>query len=214
MLNILEKEKFEKVIALVDKNIYEDDNELLFKEKREIEKIVLDYAEADANKFNTVFRLLSKDVTLQQYISKRFDYKQYRKLIDTDKEIRMISELLYDNQEQFSRKMKESFGYSPSEIRSKRILVEDNKLEFPFTLSDVEHPLYRAMKSVAIDIDDDDAACYIEEYAECSNNFSFTSEQIYSIAKTADVLGIELTGLVEACFDLYCDEMMSRESNS
>lgn len=213
MLNILEKENFEKVIALVDKNIYEDDNELLFKEKKEIEKIVLDYAEADANKFNTVFRLLSKDITLLQYIGKRFDYKQYRKLIDTDKEIRTISELLYDNQEQFSRRMKESFGYSPSEIRANRIFVKDNKLEYPTYLFDAEHPLYRALEIYESGDIDNSTIAYLEEYFTCCNEYTFTSEQIYSIAKTADVLGIELTGLVEACFDLYCDEMMSRESN-
>lgn len=208
MFNILEKEKFEMVIKLIDDNIYESNEKLLFKEKKTIEKIVLDYVETDANKFNTIFKLLSGDITLQKYISRRFDYMQYRELIDTDKDIKMISELLYYNQEQFSARMKKVFGYSPSEIRTKHIYVEDNKLEFPFDLLDIEHPLYRAMKAASTD---EETADYLEEYSVCCATYPFTSEQIYSIAKVADITGIDLTRLVEVTFDLYCDEMISRD---
>ena len=44
----------------------------------------------------------------------------------------------------------------PMPSTAKILIKIGNKLEFPFSVSDVEHPLFRAMKSVAIDIDDDE----------------------------------------------------------
>ena len=54
---------------------------------------------------------------------------------------------------------------------------------------------------------------YIEEYEECYNESYFSPDIIYIMAELADKLGFELKTFVSECFDLYCENEMSKKYN-
>ena len=213
MKNLLHKETFEDFIQLIDENLYEEGG-LIFKETNEIQKIALNFLGISLAKANPVFQSMSGGITIHTYIENRLLYELY-KLIKNNpqKSIKNILELKYYSSDAFCQKFKRLFGCSATEIRKKNIVIEDNKLKYPFDTSSEEHPLYKAISAMVERDFDSPYYDYIEEYEDCCNEKYFSPDIIYIIAELADKLDFELKTFVSECFDLYCENEMSKKYN-
>ena len=213
MKNLLDKKTFEGFIQLIDENLYEEGG-LIFKETNEIQQIALNFLGISLAKANPVFQSMSGGITIHTYIENRLLYELYKLIKENpQKSIKNILELKYYSSDAFCQKFKRLFGYSATEIRKKNIVIEDNKLIYPFDTSSSEHPLYKCMAAMEEHDVDSPYYDYIEEYEECYNESHFSPDVIYIMAELADKLGFELKTFVSECFDLYCENEMSKKYN-
>lgn len=213
MKNLLEKTTFEDFIQLIDENLYEDGG-LLFKESNEIQEIALEFLGMSLSKANPVFQAMSGGMTIHTYIENRLLYKLYELLIENpEKSIKDIRELKYYSSDAFSQKFKRLFGFSATEIRKNNIIIEDNIIKYPFTTTNEKHPLHKAVSAMVEEDVDSPYYDYLDEYQNCCEEGYFSSDIIYIMADLADKLGFELEIFVRECFELYCEDRMSKGHN-
>lgn len=208
MKNLFQKSTHDKVMQIIDTNIYEEGG-LVFQEPKDIEQKVLNFLEMKKNDVNLIFRLLYNQ-TLLEIIEEKQKYELYRNLIETEKPLEDIWQLKYDSVGAFSQAMKRYCHHSATEVREKKIYKKKEEYEFPFVLINDNHPLDRALKEYH-DKESEEALEYIEEYIRCSNEYPFSNEVISLSADLAYKLDIGLSTFLEDIFSSYCDEMMLKQ---
>lgn len=192
------KNSFDIVMDYIDEHIGEDSETI----KKGI-WLSTGYSSVEFGKF---FSILTNE-TLFSYIRRRKLYIAFCELqSNRNKPIVDIAlDYGYSEQSAFTRAMKNEYGMTPDEIRSKCTFLEDNKYYFA-ELTDCNErqsrikSILQTIKKTGILFGENSA--YLCEVEEGCNDFGFDFDTGCAIAEIAERLETPIYPLMEKCFEL------------
>ncbi len=191
------KNNFDRAMDYIDSNIEKKIDEIL--------KGFIDSLSFDSNVFDKCFGVLTNE-SLREYIATRKLYfvsqaikeNKDRKLCD------IAQDFGYSEQSVLNRVMKKYYGYTPGEIKTKDIIIPDNK----YSMADFQDQKNDSRLDKIFNKLDDTGyisshdSAYLDKLYALSQEYKFDLNETYQIAELAERLNIFVDNLMRACFEL------------
>ena len=178
--------------------------------KQEIRVGIYEYFRYDTTKISTFITILTGSLSLDRYITNRKAYFAALELENNlDQSITDIAmKYHYSESSAFSRAIKNQYGLSPTQIRSKKPPISDNRL----TIDDyIDKPTSYLAKVLDHYQNEDfsQSGCleydYLESFIEATNEYGFSTETCCLISMLSYHMNIPFAYMLEKCFDMVID---------
>lgn len=191
------KNKFDKAMDYIDANIE--------KSIEDIKKGFIDAIGYNSNQFDKCFRILTNESLYEYIVARKLFFVSKDIIANKDKKLCDVAQDFgYSEQSVLNRMMKLYFNCTPGEIRSKCIILPNDK----YSLSDFQDKKFDSRISHIFKRLEQDGVIntlnleYLEGLYTLAEEYGFDMDTTYQIAELAERLEISASGLMLSCFAL------------